>query len=127
MERDKDMREYREDYDGYKGRGPARRNNDDKAKALSKKKLCDNAKKKFETAIIGILARIESYLGHLWGHLETNKTPEQNKLYQDWIDLRTEILNHGNNQKRLLLDELDRYTVKFDGYKVDFIIKREGE
>lgn len=60
---------------------------------------------RFKTTMIGSLAKFEEYFGQLWE--EDNK----NRLeYEElWEQTRDSILNNGNNQLRLALDELAAY------------------
>lgn len=85
--------------------------------------IVKNLKKRFQTSMIGSIARIEDYFGFLWGidkdrisHIE-----EQNKNL--WEELRTEILNHCNYQMRLALDEMEEFLEKQENYyEYKFII-----
>jgi hypothetical protein len=88
--------------------------------------IVKNLKKRFQTSMIGSIARIEDYFGFLWGidkdkisHIE-----EQNKNL--WEELRTEILNHCNYQMRLALDELEEFLEKQENYyEYKFIINSQ--
>ena len=70
--------------------------------------------KKFKTTFIGILDRFEQEFGELWGadidfDDELNETEKKNK--RTWNDLRTSILDHGHNQARAALVDIDQYDV----------------
>lgn len=71
--------------------------------------LFNNIEKRFKTLMIGTLYRFEQAFGYLWNHGDDPSTDNQMKFRQKWEDLRTDILNHGNNQIRLALNELDNY------------------
>lgn len=63
--------------------------------------------KRFETTTIGILARFEDTFGYLWGHNSDKELSLQQQKFLDmWEILRTSILNHGNNQMRLAIDDI---------------------
>jgi len=88
--------------------------------------LMEFVEKKFQTAIIGALARCEEYLGELWGHGldDSELTNEQLDFKENiWENLRKDILDYGNSQLRNALDEMDTYTISWNKYKTDFIIK----
>ena len=81
--------------------------------------------KKFQTTMIGALARFEERFGYLWGQ---SKRPEELTIEeQDWREIwnltRTEVLNNGNNQLRAIKEELARYTVSYNGYEVKLPVK----
>jgi len=70
--------------------------------------IVNNIQKRFQTAMIGSLARMEDYFGFLWGHDQdednlTNKQLENSEL---WEELREEILDHSNYQMRCALNDL---------------------
>jgi hypothetical protein len=68
----------------------------------SRKRLIDNLTKKFNTTMIGSLSEIEKEFGHLWGQGidERDLTTKELEMRQKYMDLRTRILNNGNNQLR---------------------------
>lgn len=91
----------------------------------SRKSIIYQLAKRFETTIIGSLARIENNFGHLWGHnSDKEPTEEQLKFEELWEFTRTSILNHGNKQMRDALDELLEYLEKENDtlrYKLTFL------
>jgi len=99
--------------------------NQDKFEKNSKKRLMANITKKFKTTMIGALAQFEKEFGYLWGMKNTDLTEEQKKFFIKWQAVRTEILNNGNSQLRACLEEISQYTMKWDRYHTDFIIKRD--
>ena len=57
--------------------------------------------------MIGSLAKFEEYFGHLWED-DNSKRLEYERL---WDQARNAILNNGNNQIRLALDELSSHFI----------------
>lgn len=72
--------------------------------------------KRFQTTMIGSLARIEDYLGFVWGHDKEMISIEQSDNRQIWQDLREDILDHCNYQMRAALTDL-RKAVETDDHK----------
>jgi hypothetical protein len=105
-----------------------RKVNQERRNLGARRKLMKNIETKFKTTTIGILARCENSLGELWGHgLDVKDlSADQKQMREVWECLRSDILNHGNGQLRAAMDELMRYTVEWNDYKIDFIIKDKG-
>lgn len=75
--------------------------------SFSKKSIIHQVSKRFETTIIGCLARIEDSFGYLWGIDSVKElTPKQKEFEELWNFTRTAILNHGNKQMREAIDEI---------------------
>ena len=76
--------------------------------------------------MIGSLAHFENTFGELWGHgkLDDNLTNEELYWHDKWEEVRTEILNNGNNQLRAAIDEMAEYTLTWNRHKTNFIIKQ---
>lgn len=73
----------------------------------NKKGIIQQISKRFETTIIGSLARFEDSFGYLWGHNSSKELTQQQQDFLDmWEAIRTSILNHGNNQMRLAIDDI---------------------
>ena len=72
--------------------------------------------KRVTTTIIGSIDAAEKRFGHLWGKGKPTAecTPAELEFREIWTTLRKDILDHGNNQKRILLDELSQYRVNWD-------------
>ncbi len=100
--------------------------NNKKYKENSKKRLINILEKKFQTTMIGALAKFEESFGEMWGHgLDYDELNSIEKKYsQIWEMVRTEILNNGNAQFRATLNELEQYDVHWNRYKIDFIIRK---
>lgn len=65
--------------------------------------LRERLEQKLRTTMIGSISVIEeSPFGKLWGHglSQTERTTEQKRWYEIWQQVRTKILNKGNNQLR---------------------------
>jgi len=89
--------------------------------------LVDNVYKKFQTTMIGSLARFEAIFGHLW----ENDSKEAEEFEDMWEYARNSILNNGNKQARSAIDDLSNYfgnngTVK-QKYQFNFDKKKEGD
>jgi hypothetical protein len=91
----------------------------------SKKRLLTILEKKFKTTMIGALARFEENFGYLWGHGKDDLTERELEFKKIWDDTRTEILNNGNNQLRGAQDELAQYSMSWDKYRTEFIIRKQ--
>jgi len=102
-----------------------RKVNQEKEKQSSKLRLLKNIEKKFKTAMIGTLARCEDKFGFLWGNgSDKQLTKEQRQFLELWQDLRIDILNHCNSQSRAALEEMSEYTISWNKYVTNFIIKK---
>ena len=72
--------------------------------------------KSIDTTMIGALSKFENVFGYLWGHY---KGPDEQltdqEMYFDnmWQDVRNNILNHGNKQKRVLQDKISGPQYKY--------------
>lgn len=67
--------------------------------------LLYNVQKKFQTTMIGALARFEETFGYLW-----EKEHKDRELFeQKWEDTRNSILNNGNKQLRSALNEISDF------------------
>lgn len=76
----------------------------------SRKSIIHQLAKRFETTIIGSLARIENNFGYLWNHNSDKELTEQQQKFEDlWEFTRTSILNHGNKQMREAIDDVLQY------------------
>ena len=93
---------------------------DDKFKQSSRDRLLKIASKKIKTTMIGALSSVENHFGFLWGHNSGEElTPEQQHLKSIFDEIRSEILDKGNNQIRNLESELSYYEVKWLRYQMN--------
>ena len=92
--------------------------------------ITEAIEKRFQTAMIGSLARVEDYLGFVWGHNKETISVQQAENRQLWEELREEILDHSNYQMRCALNDL-RKTLQTmmseDSYKETIVIKQPNE
>jgi hypothetical protein len=79
--------------------------------------IIQQVSKRFETTIIGALARFEDTFGYLWGHNSQKElTQKQQEFLDIWEVARTSILNHGNNQMRSAIDDIINYVEEENEY-----------
>lgn len=90
----------------------------------SKNRLKRDVKKRIRTTMVGSLASVELFFGHLWGDDPNDRTPEQKEMFEVFEQLRTEILDKGNNQIRLMESEIDNYDVKWNKFHINIPIQR---
>lgn len=93
----------------------------------NKKGIINQINKRFQTTIIGALARMEDNFGYLWGHNSDKPLTEKQKEFLDlWDYTRTSILNHGNHQMRNAVDDIIQYIEEENNYyHYNFIIKNK--
>lgn len=93
--------------------------NKKKYKENSSKQLLKILEKKLQTSFIGALSQFEEAFGYLWGIKkdEIDLTPQERKMRDLWNQVRTNILNNGNNQIRAISTELQQYSITFNGYQ----------
>jgi len=106
-----------------KVRDVMRRENDEKYRYQSKKRLTTNINKKFTTTMIGALAAFEKYFGNVW-----ERDPRWREV---WEKARTEVLDVGNKNLRAAEQEISEYTISWDRHITEFrfndITKKENE
>lgn len=75
------------------------------------------------------LSQFEIAFGELWGHEkdETKLTDQEKVNRAKWKELRYNILNNGNAQKRNAMAEIDMHEVEWNRYKTIFIVKEQNE
>jgi len=95
-----------------------------KNKEISKDRLLRASKKKIQTTMIGALSTVEKHLGFLWGYESLDVlTPEQEHLKELYDQVRSEILDRGNNQGRNLETEFMNYDINWLKYKITLPVK----
>ena len=98
----------------------------------SRERLAKIGCKKIETTMIGSLDSIERHFGFLWGldeHGQLTGTPltdEQQHMKEVFEQLRLEILDRGNDQKRNFRVELDQYSIQWQRYHLQLPVKPQG-
>lgn len=93
----------------------------------SRRRLNNIITKKVQTTMIGAISQFEEGFGFLWGHGEETITPDQEQMRAVWDEVRTNILNNGNNQIRALNQELQQYDIKWNRYSVTLPFKPRRE
>jgi hypothetical protein len=95
-----------------------------KYKEVSKDRLLKISKKKIQTTMIGALSTVEKHFGFLWGHESGEAlTPEQEHVKQLFDEVRSEILDRGNNQARNLEAEFNNYEINWLRYQITLPVK----
>lgn len=93
--------------------------------------LLKEIEKRCQTLMIGSISRFEKAFGYLWNHGDNPNTKQEADCLEKWKNLRHDLLNHGNNQIRLALDELDAFFYDNNKYKYNYKFniknKRTGE
>lgn len=82
--------------------------------------LTKEIEKRLQTLMIGSLSRFENAFGYLWNHGDEPRTQSEADFLNKWKNLRNELLNHGNNQIRLALDELDSFFYENSKYRYNY-------
>lgn len=92
---------------------------DEKYKTQSKDRLSKIIRKKIETTMIGALSTIEDSFGFLWGQGQDEPLSEEQEIMKDLFqNVRSEILDRGNNQARNVDAELAQYDVEWKKYSI---------
>ena len=99
-----------------------------KYQEVSKDRLLKISKKKIQTTMIGALSTVEKHLGFLWGHESSEElTPEQEHLKEIYDEIRSEILDRGNNQARNLETEFAAYDINWLRYQITLPVKNVNQ
>lgn len=87
--------------------------------AQSRERLRKNMETKIRTTMIGSLSIIESKIGFLWGQGKSRGQLTEQEEEMDRIkdEMRTEILNNGNNQLRAAVAEINQYDVTWNKHQ----------
>ena len=97
-------------------------------KEVSKERLLKIAKKKIQTTMIGALSSLEKHFGFLWGHEQEGEvTPEQQHMKDLYEEIRSEILDKGNNQIMNLETEFSYYDITWLRYQMVLPMKSREE
>ena len=102
-----------------------RQKREDRQKELSKEKLLKATKKKIQTTMIGALHSVEQHFGFLWN--SENSGHEEEQLKEIFEDMRSEILDRGNNQIRNLESEFSHYDVFWKKYSLKLPFTDKGD
>jgi hypothetical protein len=100
---------------------------DSKYKSDSKERLSKILKKKIQTTMIGALSTIEENFGFLWNSENGQLTQEQYKMKELYNQVRSEILDRGNNQARNIDAELAQYDVEWLRYSMQIPVVTKND
>jgi transcription termination factor Rho len=89
----------------------------------SRKRLDNIISKKIKTTFIGAIAAFEEEFGFLWGANKSERTEEEQEMYDLWQQARTRILNHGNAQLRGAQNEIANHQISWNRYTTFFQVK----
>ena len=82
--------------------------------------IISNLEKRFKTLMIGSISRFEQSFGYLWNHGYEPTDYKEEFLRDKWQDLRYDLLNHGTNQIRLSINDLNDYIKNESKYKYNY-------
>jgi hypothetical protein len=82
--------------------------------------ILKNIETRLRTIMIGSLSRIEKHFGYLWNYGDDMETKNHEIFSDKWEDLRLEILNHGNNQIRAAIDDMEMFFNKENKYAYNY-------
>jgi len=93
-------------------------------KVNSKTRLTHSIETKIKTTMIGALDKFEKRFGFLWDVENNDDIPPADEIAKLWQEVRTEVLDNGNNQIRAIKEEVSLYDVKFNKYVTEFLITK---
>lgn len=97
---------------------------EEKYKEDSKDRLGKIIKKKIETTMIGAISSIEENFGFLWNNEDgSDLSPEQIEMKENFMKVRSEILDKGNNQSRNIDVELNNYNIEWKKFKLTLPVR----
>jgi hypothetical protein len=85
---------------------------------IDRERLKKVAQQKIRTTMIGAIATLESHFGFLWS--------DDPSLKEIFDEVRSEILDKGNNQMRNFEAEISNYDVKYNKPKITIPVKEPG-
>lgn len=93
-------------------------------KLSAKYRLREYIRTTVRTVMIGVLEHLEAKLGYLWGHGKPYESlnDEEKKMRRIWKELRTAILDLGNDSMGVAVRHLDRFNVS---EKQFYAVKRQ--
>lgn len=97
----------------------------DNYKFQSKRRLQKVIETKINTTMIGAISAVEQKFGKLWGQGKpiNQLTEAELEMLALKDELRTEILNNGNNQKRAAVAEINQYDVEWKRHHMDLHVQ----
>lgn len=81
--------------------------------------LINDINSRMKTLMIGFIDRFEQSFGYLWNHGSEPQTENQKLFKQKWLDLRTTLLDYGNDQIRLAINDI-KIANKSNKYKYHY-------
>ena len=78
---------------------------------------------KMKTSMIRSLAEFEKQFEYLWGGKDGPYTKEQKMFKEKWKNVRTSILDFGNNNIREVLDEIYAHIIYLETVTTTYINK----
>lgn len=91
----------------------------------SKERLKKFTSQKITTTMIGALDLIEKHFGFLFQ--SKNMSKEHVAMLAVYKELRKELLDLGNGQKRALESEMDNYSITWEKYHLSIPIIKKGQ
>lgn len=82
--------------------------------------ILDMLETRFKTIMIGSISRFENTFGYLWSHGNDPKNKNEQYFRDLWEDLRIDLLNHGNNQIRLAINDINNFFRKQNQYQYNY-------
>lgn len=86
----------------------------------SREKLENIITKRIKTTMIGAVAAVEESLKQFWDNGGEKLTEEQERIFNLFQEMRSKILDNGNNQIRLIEKDLDNFNVELKIYHISF-------
>jgi len=119
-------KEFEENIKIVRARKEAQLENERKFQSNAKAKLIKLIEKKFKTTYIGALASFEEAFGHLWGHGKnvSELTSQEKEFAEKWANVRTEVLNKGNNNSRATQEEVSQHEIMYSKYTAESVINK---
>lgn len=94
----------------------------------AKQHLIDLAKTRITTAFIAALDEIERTFGYLWAHDEDrDRTDKEEEFFLLYKELRQNILDKGNQQRRLLVSDISGHEIKEMRYTLKMPIRNRSD
>ena len=103
---------------------------------ISSNALYQRSKQKILTTSIGALYAMEKQLGFLWGWVDTpdgeprrhvQLTEEQLEFKEMYEKIRAEILDIGNDQMKIMLEDFSDYEIKRKKHKINLPVANRNK
>lgn len=90
----------------------------------SRRHIIEQLEKRFKTVMIGALARFENEFGYLWNNNDEPSSGQEAYFRDKWEDLRSDLLDHGNDQMRNGIEDLNRYLNGVEKYHLQIFYNK---